>query len=58
MTLNPTAALVWDCCDGTHTPAGIAAELRGVFPHSPTVAEDVAAILADLRNRGMLSEER
>jgi hypothetical protein len=57
MTLNPTAAFVWECCDGTREPEAIAAELGAVFPASPDVNADVAAVLADLRNRGMLSED-
>ncbi len=54
MTLNPTAALVWEYCDGEHTSAMIAAEVREVFPAVATVADDVAAVLRDLHERGML----
>lgn len=54
MTLNPTAALVWDLCDGAHDEAAVIAEVGDVFPHVTTIAADVRAILADLRGRGML----
>ena len=58
MSLNPTAALVWEYCDGTRTSAGIADEIRAVFPDRPSVGDDVSAILADLRDRGVLAEDR
>lgn len=57
MTLNPTAALIWDCCDGTRTPAAIAEEIRQLFPDVPSVLDDVIGALADLRDRGMLSAD-
>lgn len=57
MTLNPTAALIWDCCDGTCTPAAIAAEIRQLFPDVPAVLDDVIGVLDDLRDRGMLSAD-
>lgn len=53
MILNPTAALIWECCDGTYTHAKIAAEIGAVFPDVPTVAADVTAILRRLGERGM-----
>jgi hypothetical protein len=58
MTLNPTAALIWEYCDGTHTETSITSELLALFPDAPTVAGDVNAVLRDLRARGMLSHER
>lgn len=54
MTLNPTAALVWDLCDGTHDEPAISGEVAEVFPAVTTIAADVRAILSDLRSRGML----
>lgn len=54
MTLNPTAALVWEYCDGQHTIEQITAEVRGVFPTVSTIADDVAGVLNDLRAREML----
>lgn len=56
-TLNPTAALVWEYCDGRHDFAMIAAEIRDIFPDVPTVKEDVAAILRDLQARGLLRSD-
>lgn len=54
MTLNPTAALVWEYCDGQHDEAAITAEVQAVFPQVSTIVEDVQAILVDLRAHGML----
>ncbi|MGI8689989.1 MAG: PqqD family protein [Thermomicrobiales bacterium] len=56
-TLNPTAALVWEYCDGAHDFAMIAAEIRDIFPDVPTVEADVAAILRDLYARGLLRSD-
>ena len=58
MTLNPTAALVWEYCDASQTPATIAEEIRTAFPEVPTIAADVAAVLQDLRGRRMLTDDR
>lgn len=54
MTLNPTAALVWELCDGRHDPPALIAEVQAVFPDITTVDADVHTILTDLRTRGML----
>lgn len=54
LTLNPTAALVWECCDGAHDPAALAAEVRDVFPDAPAPERDVRALLDQLRAGGML----
>jgi hypothetical protein len=54
MTLNPTAALVWEYCDGLHTVAAITDEVRAVFPTVSTIATDVEGVLHDLRAREML----
>jgi len=56
-TLNPTAALVWEYCDGRHDFAMIAAEIRDIFPDVPTMEEDVATILRDLQARGLLRSD-
>lgn len=53
-TLNPTAALVWELCDGQHTEAAIVAEMQSIFPHAPSIESDVTEIIADLRSRGLL----
>jgi len=57
LTLNPTAALVWEYCDGAHSPATIASEVSAVFPDVPAISDDVERILVDLREQGMLSQE-
>ncbi len=57
VTLNPTAALVWECCDGEHGFAALVAEVSDMFPDAPSVEADVQAVLADLRERGMLASE-
>lgn len=54
MTLNPTAALVWEYCDGQHTEEAIVVEVRAVYPETTTIAADVAMVLHDLRARQML----
>lgn len=54
MTLNPTAALVWEYCDGRHSLEQITDEVRAVFPAVATIAGDVAGVLSDLRAREML----
>jgi len=57
LTLNPTAAIVWECCDSMHNLPAIVAEVSELFPGVPTVAHDVATILGDLRARGMLRRD-
>jgi hypothetical protein len=57
MTLNPTAALVWECCDGAHSIAMIAQELRDVFPDAPTIEEDVLAVLQEFIGRAMIVDD-
>lgn len=54
MTLNPTAALVWDLCDGEHDELAVIAEVQDVFPNVAHVDADVRTILTDLRVNGML----
>jgi hypothetical protein len=57
MTLNPTAALVWECCDGAHSLAMIAQELRDVFPDAPAIEEDVLAVLQEFIDRAMIGDD-
>jgi hypothetical protein len=57
LTLNPTAALVWEYCDGAHSPAEIASAVGDVFPDVPAISDDVERILLDLRQEGMLGHE-
>lgn len=54
MTLNPTAALVWEYCDGVHDEAAIVDQVHAVFPQAGSLAADIETILVDLRSRGML----
>ncbi|MHB8647718.1 MAG: PqqD family protein [Thermomicrobiales bacterium] len=57
MTLNPTAALIWECCDGAHTLAMIEREVRDVFPDAPHLEADILALLQDLIDRGMIVDD-
>ena len=57
MTLNPTAALVWECCDGAHSIAMIVDELRDVFPDAPNPQADLLALLRDLLDRAMIADD-
>ena len=56
LTLNPTAALVWECCDGTHDVGDIAAELREVFPAAADAERDMRSVLATLCEAGMIAD--
>jgi len=57
LTLNSTAALVWECCDGAHDFAAIVAEVQEVFPDVSSVPDDVRAALIELRTHGMLADD-
>lgn len=54
MTLNATAALIWEYCDGRHDVASIAAELREVFPCAPDTESDLVGVLHKLMYAGMI----
>jgi PqqD family protein of HPr-rel-A system len=55
--LNSSAALVWSCCDGSATPAEIAADIAEVFQADPaTVEQQVAQLVEDWRGRGLLDD--
>lgn len=56
ITLNPTAALIWDCCDGAHRLADLVDEVCQVFPQAPEPQRDVLALLRQLHEGGMLAE--
>ncbi len=56
ITLNPTAALIWEYCDGAHTVAAIAREVREVFPDAPAIEREIGALLGELRAKGMVVE--
>jgi hypothetical protein len=57
LTLNPTAALIWECCDGTHNIPAICAEMHEVFPDRMDIHDDVLRLLQDLLERGMIVDE-
>ena len=54
--LNPTAAEVWSCCDGSTTRASCEERLRRRFavPATTDLGTDIAAVLRDLGARGLL----
>ena len=57
LTFNPTAALVWECCDGEHDQEAIVAEVRALFPAAPDPAQDVRDLLQQLHEGGLLANE-
>lgn len=57
MTLNPTAALIWECCDGAHSVAMIGDELREVFPDVDDITADLLPLLRELIDRAMIVDD-
>jgi len=57
MTLNPTAALVWEYCDGAHSLAMIASEVREVFPDARDIEDDILTLLRELIDRKMIIDD-
>ena len=57
MTLNPTAALVWECCDGAHSIEMIGEELREVFPDAAEITADVLPLLQELIAHAMIADD-
>ena len=56
--LNPTAALIWERCDGTRTEANIVVELFEMFDApEDTLRRDVRAVLNGLIDAGALYAE-
>ncbi|MDH7487840.1 MAG: PqqD family protein [Anaerolineae bacterium] len=57
--LNPTAALVWNLCDGRHTLEDAEQAIRARFavPSDRDVLADVRDLLAALTERGLLETE-
>jgi peroxiredoxin/uncharacterized membrane protein YphA (DoxX/SURF4 family) len=53
MTLNSTAAFVWECCDAEHDLAAIATEMRDVFP-TIDLEEDVRQLVNQLLQADMI----
>lgn len=55
LTLNATAALVWECCDGDHDTDAMIAEVRDVFPAAAGAERDVCDVLETLAEAGMIA---
>jgi len=55
LTLNPTAALVWESCDGQRDVPAIANELRDVFGSESGVEAHVRDVLDQLLQERMIS---
>jgi hypothetical protein len=56
VSLNPTAALIWELCDGQHALAEIEQAVRQAFSVGAErdVAADVADTVARFRSQGLL----
>ncbi len=53
--LNPTAAAIWELCDGTRTPEEMAEEIVRVLPADrPTILSDVKRIIREFSENGLL----
>lgn len=55
LTLNATAALVWEYCDGDHGVEAIVAEVRDVFPTAADAEHDVRELLDTLLRGQMIA---
>jgi len=55
-TLNPTARLIWELCDGTHTIEDMEQAIRAHFAVSDghDVSEDIQEILKTFATKGLL----
>ena len=58
LTLNGTASLIWEYCDGEHDAAAIARVLKDLFPDSKAAATDVRRLLDSLLSSGMILPEK
>jgi hypothetical protein len=56
VSLNPTAAAVWNLCDGQTSIDGIAREIQEVFPNEDRalIEQQVRALVHQLRAEGLL----
>lgn len=56
-TVNPSAALVWEFCDGTHTVADIVDELVAVIEPADAQAltDEVTSLVQALTREGILT---
>ncbi|OGO04183.1 MAG: hypothetical protein A2Y73_05200 [Chloroflexi bacterium RBG_13_56_8] len=54
--LNPTAQLIWELCDGEHTPEKMEWAIRENFavPEGQDVVGDIRRTLETLANKGLL----
>lgn len=54
--LNPTAALIWKCCDGASSLAQCQARLRDVFaiPEEINLEADICETIADLKEQKLI----
>jgi Coenzyme PQQ synthesis protein D (PqqD) len=55
MTLNATAALVWECCAGEQDVESIIAEVQDVFPDAAAAENDVRQLMDKLLQAGMIA---
>jgi hypothetical protein len=56
LTLNQTAALIWEYCDGNHDVDAIVAQLRDVFPEAAGADRDVRSLLGTLCAAGIIAD--
>ncbi len=56
--LNPTAKLIWELCDGAHTPAEMETQIRARFdvPAGHDVLQDIERTLEIFAAKGLLIE--
>ena len=54
--LNPAAQLIWELCDGTHTPMDMEQAIRANFPVPVEydVGQDIRRLLDVFTNKGLL----
>jgi len=57
--INPTAQLIWELCDGTHTVDDIGQELRAHFsiPPESDVTADIDNTLNTFKSKDLLENE-
>jgi hypothetical protein len=55
LTLNGTAAFIWESCDGEHTIQQIAAEVGALFGSATNPGDDVRRLLDRLLREGMIT---
>ena len=55
LTLNGTAALIWENCDGERSLQAIVEEIRELFPSTSDADRDVRQLVDRLLHNGMLS---